>query len=142
MPLPAPTVETYHSGQGGHFVKSVTGLTPVVYAVAEWQTGKRARLADATTSASGGERRKNVLRGATVRINVPWNSTMTPELLGLDAGDELADVTLILGDSGMQYPPFTMIVEALDVTCNQTDIERVTISGYSQGALGTPVAGT
>jgi hypothetical protein len=142
MPLPAPAAETYHSGQGGHFVKAFTGVTPTVYAVAEWQTGKRGRLADATTSASGGERRKGVLKGASVRINVPWNSTTTPELLGLEAGDELDDVTLLFGDSGYYYPPFTMIVESLDVTCNQTDILRVTVSGYSQGALGQPLAPT
>jgi hypothetical protein len=35
-----------------------------------------------------------------------------------------------------------MIVESLDVTCNQTDILRVTVSGYSQGALGQPLAPT
>jgi hypothetical protein len=116
--LPSPEAELYHGGQGGHFVKAFGGATPIVVAVAEWQAGKRARLADSTTSASGGERRQKVL----------------------GAGDELVDVTLIFGESGWHYPSFTMIVESLDVVCNQTDLIRVTISGYCQGELGDPVA--
>jgi hypothetical protein len=140
--LPSPEAELYHGGQGGHFVKAFGGATPIVVAVAEWQAGKRARLADTTTSASGGERRQKVLGGASVRINVPWNEGAPPEILGLGAGSELVDVTLIFGESGWHYPSFTMIVESLDVVCNQTDIIRVTISGYCQGELGDPVAPT
>jgi len=134
MPLNMP-VETYHSGQGGHAVPT----TGVGFPVAEWSVDKRARLADSTTSASGGERRNKVLRGGTFRVNVPWNSTLTPEACGFREGDELESLSLYLGDSLLMYQ-FPAIMEQISVVVNSSnDIIRLTISGYSQGAIPDPV---
>lgn len=135
MPISLP-VETYHSGQGGHAVPS----TGIGYPVAEWSVDKRARLADSTTSASGGEHRTRVLRGGTFRINVPWNSVLTPEDAGFREGDELDALCLYLGDSLLMYQ-FPAIMEQVSVVVNAAnDIIRLTISGYSQGGIPDPVA--
>jgi hypothetical protein len=136
MPLSVPA-EIVWSGQGGHAIPSVPA--GVAFPVAEWRLQRRARLADATTSASGGEVRALVLRGGSFTINVPWNSNLTPEAAGFVEGAELADLGLMLGDSGFMYA-FPAIMENIEYVCNAAnDIIRLTISGYSQGAIGAPV---
>lgn len=134
MPFGLPP-EVYHSGQGGHAVP----LGGTAFPVAEWSLDKRARLADSTTSASGGEVRKTVLRGGTFRCNVPWNSSLFPETAGFVEGGELTALALIIGDSGWMYQ-FPAIMEQISIVVNAAnDIVRLTISGYSQGGVPLPV---
>ena len=139
MPFGIP-VETYVSGQGGHVIPGGLANT-LAFPVSEWQIRKMARLAESITSASGGEMRVTVLRGATVRFNVPWNSApgSTPEVAGFREGGQL-QVGFILGSGGQWYV-FRMITEAVESICNSTnDIVRLTVSGYCQGVVPDPVA--
>lgn len=139
MPFTNP-IESYVSGQGGHAIP--TGVANATsYPVAEWRLRKTARLAESTTSASGGEERVNVLRGGQVTLNVPWNATngQQPETVGFQEGASL-QLGLILGGGSLWYV-FTCIVETLEIICNSTnDIVRLTISGYAQGKIAAPVA--
>jgi hypothetical protein len=106
--------------------------------VAEWRLKKHAILADATTSS--GQRRKAVLKTGDITFSTPWDSDQTPESIGLTEGAELADVRLLIGDSGKQFGPLVMIVESLEVINDSTkDIDRLVVVGYCQGAVPGPV---
>ncbi len=140
MPFTLPT-ETYITGQGGHVIIGGVANSPA-FPVAEWRGQKYAKLADSTTSASGGEQRTTVLRGGSFTFNVPWNSTLNqqPEALGFREGGSVAAVGFILG-GGLMWYTFPAIMEKIEIICNATnDIVRLTISGYCQGAWPDPVA--
>lgn len=137
MPFTNPS-EAYISGQGGHVIP--TGVANAQsYPVTEWRLRKTARLAEAITSASGGEQRVNVLRGGQIQFNVPWNATagQTPETRGFTEGST-GQVGLILGNGVLWYV-FLYIIESVEIISNTTnDVIRLTISGYVQGTVPNP----
>ena len=139
MPFTIPT-ETYVGGQGGHAIP--TGVAnATAFPVTEWEGEKYAKLADDTTSASGGEHRTSVLRGGRFTINVPWNSAnnQQPESVGFTEGSSL-QLGLIIGAGSLWYT-FPAIMERIRVVVNaKDDVVRLTISGYCQGAWPDPTA--
>lgn len=139
MPFTIPT-ETHVGGQGGHAIP--TGVAnAAAFPVAEWRGQKYAKLAEDTTSASGGEHRTSVLRGGSFTINVPWNAAagQQPESVGFREGNSM-QLGLIIGAGGLWYT-FPAIMERIEVIVNgKDDVVRLTVSGFCQGAWPDPVA--
>jgi hypothetical protein len=128
-------VTTYWSGQGGH-AKNGAGVTQPV---STWRLRKTARLADSTTSASGGETRAKVLGGGQGSFDFPWDSDLLPEAAGWVAGSIISSLRLWLGASGLMYS-FTAIIESVEIVNDaRNDIDRCVVNFFSQGEVGIAV---
>lgn len=125
----------YQSSQGGH-VKLGAGS---IICITDWEVERTSRLADVTTSCSGGELRKGILGGGTWTFNAPWDDTITPESLGLVEMAELGDMRFYLGESNLMLQ-FSGIVERVRYVNNAAnDVVRLTVSGFVQGTIGDVV---
>jgi hypothetical protein len=128
--------ETYVSGQGGHVVLEGGLERPIT----EWRASKSGRLAETTTSKTGGARRKRILKEASGSFSMPWDLDQIPEEVGLEEGAEL-DAQFDIGESNRCYrPPGGIIIESVEVINNAlTDVVRCNVNWHSQGPLGNPV---
>jgi hypothetical protein len=129
-------VENYVSGQGGHVILPGNVQRPIT----EWRATKSGRLAETTTSATGGARRKRILREASGSFSTPWDLDQIPEEVGLEEGAEL-DAQFNIGESNRCYRPVGgVIIESCEIIVNAlTDVVRLNVNWHSQGPLGSPV---
>lgn len=130
--------ENFVTGLGGYVIPANSAIA---YDVDEWQAEKMNVLVESTTSSCLGRRRNATLLDASWTINVPWNSTNTPESVGLFEGNDLA-LEFRIGGSTLSYK-FDGIVEKLRCVSNDKgDIVRLVLSGFAQQGMGNPVAAT
>jgi hypothetical protein len=129
--------ENYVSGQGGHFFVAPGVERPVT----EWRASKSGRLAETTTSATGGARRKRILKEASGSFSTPWDLDQIPEQNGIEEGAEMFNVQFNIGESGFCYRPAGgIIIESVEIVVNATnDVVRLNVNWHSQGPLGSPV---
>lgn len=128
--------ENYVSGQGGH-VKINPG---VERPVTEWRATKSGRLAETTTSATGGARRKKILSEGSGSFSTPWDLDQIPETVGFEEGAEIEELQLNIGESLFGYK-FPAIIESIEIVVNATnDVVRLNVNWHAQGPMGSPVA--
>ena len=137
MPLSPFDTGRIPSGKGGYLIVyqmaadgTADSATARIAHNSKWQGNWTVRLAEVTNSAPGGSRYAPVCEDHSWSLEVPRTDTAYPELLGLRAGNILAEVVFKHGaDTKCDILRYTTI-ESDPVTDDQgTDVVRIMISG-------------
>lgn len=128
-------MENYVTGQGGDVFVNATKRP-----VAEWKLEQTEILTETTTSASGCKRRQSILPDAAWDFSTPWDLDQVPETIGIRRGNIITALKLVIGNSGMMYPPFKAIIEKCSIVNDpKADVTRLVVSGYALEIVGDPV---
>jgi hypothetical protein len=97
-----------HMGHGGKLVK--TGSPNVDVHVVDWAYRRKSRLAEATNSSTGGYAKwKGTVKEGQGTATLQWDSSATPETLGIIEGAELT-FQFHKGSSG-HYATVAVVIE-------------------------------
>lgn len=117
------------SSQGGHVV--IDGSPDIVVESTRWTGNWMARLAEVTTSGSGGGTRyASVLQDPQWSAEWPWDSVDYPVALGLTPGANIATMYFLTGNSGKCDQLTNTTVETVEKINDATaDVPRVRATG-------------
>lgn len=121
------------SGNGG-YIKNVAAR----FDVGKWTLSKDPRLVEVTTSATTGTRYKGVITDPSGTVELPWDSSATPETAGFVEGATIASLMLKMGAGTVYYTVANTSIGPVEVeTDNKGDVVRIRFS-FKGGDVSGP----